>query len=185
MYDEEVSPNSALWLTVALIVFVIIIFMIPLAIPTAGVEQEGVRATTVREAAPETTGEIQQPKPERTAVEIIIYGGEIEATKYGYGFNEDKLQSPGPEIRVKVGSTVRIVFKNIGNLPHTFAVTEERKFDAEPLWGVQLGSPTRPVGPRSEDSITFTPNRPGEYYYVCQVPGHIELGMWGKLIAEE
>ncbi|HIQ29654.1 MAG TPA: hypothetical protein EYH45_03720, partial [Candidatus Caldiarchaeum subterraneum] len=62
---------------------------------------------------------------------------------------------------------------------------EEKRFDAEPLWGVQLGTPTRPVGPGEERTITFTPNRAGEYYYVCQVPGHIELGMWGKLIAEE
>ena len=112
-------------------------------------------------------------------------GGEIEATKYGFALEGQDLQSPGPDIRVKVGTLVAIVFKNIGNLPHTFAITEEKRFDAEPLWGVQLGTPTNPIGPGNSESITFTPNRAGTYYYVCQVPGHIELGMWGQITAEE
>ena len=138
--------------------------------------------------AQQTPTRTQAPPPPTTPtgpLEIIVYGGEVEATKYGYGFSEDSIKSPGPDIRVKVGTQVKLVFKNAGNLPHTLAITEEKKFDAEPLWGVQLGTPTKPVGPGNEKSITFTPNKAGEYYYLCQVPGHIELGMWGKLIAED
>lgn len=31
---------------------------------------------------------------------------------------------------------------------------------------------------------TFTANRTGEFYYICQVPGHAEEGMYGKIIIE-
>ena len=172
--SEEVSPSRALWLMAVLIVFVIAIFMLPLVIP--GGETEVLAVTQTQTITPEEErGEV---------VEIVVVGGEVEVTKYGYAFEGEELTSPGPEIRVKVGSRVRLVFKNIGNLPHTFAITEEKRFDAEPLWGVQLGSPTNPIMAGGSDSVEFIPNRAGEYYYVCQVPGHIELGMWGRLIAE-
>ncbi len=126
-----------------------------------------------------------QQKETSAPLVIRVYVGEIGATKYGFGFSKDRITSPGPDIRVKVGTKIQIIFKNIGSLPHTFAITTEKKFDAEPLWNVQLGTPTKPVGAGEEKSITFTPNRAGEFFYICQVPGHIELGNWGKVIVEE
>ena len=159
------------------IVVVVVIIAVAAAFLLPNMLQTGPAPAKTTTAAPTTKT--------AGAGEITIYGGEIEATKYGFGFSKDKLTSPGPDIRVKVGTIVKIVFKNVGNLPHTLAITEEKKFDAEPLWGVQLGTATKPVGVGEERSITFTPNRAGEFYYVCQVPGHIQLGMWGKVIAEE
>jgi nitrite reductase (NO-forming) len=33
--------------------------------------------------------------------------------------------------------------------------------------------------------VTFTPDKPGTYYYICSVPGHVERGMWGRFVVEE
>jgi len=161
------------------IVVVVVIAAVAAVFLLPSLQQTG--PTQTQTTPTETKTQTQTPG----ALVIRVYGGEIEATKYGFGFSEDKITSPGPDIRVKVGTEVQIIFKNVGNLPHTLAVTEEKKFDTEPVWNVQLGTPTKPVGAGEEKSITFTPNRAGEFYYVCQVPGHIELGMWGKVIAEE
>ena len=141
---------------------------------------------SITQPAPKEEKPTTTPTATETVKEFVlkIIGGEIDVTKYGYAFEGEELQSPGPDIRVKVGTKVRIIFENIGNLPHTFAVTEEKKFDAEPLWGAGIGSPTNPIASKKAGEITFTPTKPGEYYYVCQVPGHIELGMWGVFIVE-
>lgn len=140
--------------------------------------------TTAEETKTTTTPTKTTPKQEEKEVILRIVGGEVDVTKYGYAFKGEELKSPGPDIRVKVGTKITVIFENIGNLPHTFAVTEEKKFDADPLWGAQIGSPTDPVGSKKSGQVTFVPKKPGEYYYVCQVPGHIELGMWGIFIVE-
>ena len=70
------------------------------------------------------------PRPTQTEAKpkervITVLGGEIEATKYGYAVEGNDLQSPGPDIRVRVA-----------DLPHTFDIAGERRFYAGPLWGV-------------------------------------------------
>ncbi len=119
------------------------------------------------------------------AITITVYGGEIGPTTYGFGLSEDKITSPGPDIRVKVGTKVQINFKNVGKIPHNFVIASEKRFDAEPLWDVEIGTITKPIGAGEEGSVTFIPNRSGEFYYICTIPGHIELGMYGKVIVEE
>ena len=128
----------------------------------------------------------QAPTPAEGAGEreLIIYGGEISVNKYGYGFSPDELTSPGPDIVLKVGEKTKITFKNVGNLPHTLAISNEKRFDATPLFGVQIGTPTSPIGPDGERSVSIIPKQAGEFLYICQVPGHIELGMWGKVIIQ-
>ncbi len=163
---------------VALVAVIVAVVVIVVAVPfllMQGGQQAGEQQTTPT----------QTQKPETGRVEIIIEGGEISVSKYGYAIKGQELQAPGPELRVKVGSLVVVTFINIGQLPHTFAVANEKKFDAEPLWDAQIGTPTSPVQPKQQSSISFTPKKPGEYYYICQVPGHIQLGMWGKFVVEE
>jgi len=51
-----------------------------------------------------------------------------------------------------------------------------------------------PLAPRSSDSLQnasyaagtahFRATTPGTYYYLCQVPGHAQKGMYGKIIVE-
>ena len=33
-------------------------------------------------------------------------------------------------------------------------------------------------------TLQFTATTPGTYYYLCQVPGHAQHGMYGKIVIE-
>lgn len=116
---------------------------------------------------------------ESESIKLTIYAGE-----YGFGYAPDNITSPGPTITLKLGEKVVLEFVSAGKLPHTFAIVPERRFEAKALWGVEIGKTNMPIPPGQSRSVTFVPDRPGRYYYVCTVPGHIELGMWGTLIVE-
>ncbi len=124
------------------------------------------------------------PPPTAPTVEVTLIGGEVDG-KFAFGLKGQPLTSPGPAIKVKLGATVRIVFVNEGNIPHSFAVVSEAKELAEPLFGSAIGSPTAPILPKGSGSITFKVDRPGRFSYICTVPGHVTLGMYGEFIVEE
>lgn len=132
-----------------------------------------------------TAKESEAPKVELPEVEFSIVGGEIKITKYGFAFKGQELSSPGPKISVKKGSTVTISFTVEGQLPHTFNVVSEKRFNMEALWKSSIGTATDPIPSGQTRSVTIVPDKPGKYFYVCQVPGHIEAGMWGEFVVEE
>ena len=74
-------------------------------------------------------------------------------------------------ITVKKGQEVKLTFKNNGQYPHNFTVSE-------------LGVATNTVEPGGETTITFTPDKTGSFTYVCTVPGHADRGMKGTLTVE-
>jgi len=127
--------------------------------------------------APEALGE--------PTVTITIVGG---STKDGFGFalkGFEEIESPGPELRVKVGDVVKIIFENKGEIPHTFTILADKREDAQVLFGASIGTASKPIQPEKTGSIVFKPNRAGVFYYGCVVPNHINLGMWGILRVEQ
>jgi len=114
-------------------------------------------------------------------VSFTIYGGEISSTKYGFGFAPNNLSSPGPTISFKTTDIVNITFVNAGTMPHAFVVTDAPKSTGNMLFGAKIGSSTNPLSPGDKGTIIFQPNSPGNRYYICPVPGHAELGMWGNV----
>lgn len=72
----------------------------------------------------------------------------------------------------KAGQTVKVNFKNAGSVEHTFVIREPKvnldfKLVAQPGQTI---------------SGTFTaPTTAGDYTIHCDVPGHTEAGMQGKL----
>lgn len=80
-----------------------------------------------------------------------------------FRFSPDRIEvAPGQQV------TLRVV--NRGASAHDFAV---------PVLGVETGQ----IDPGQEKTITFTaPSNPGEYRFVCTVPGHEQLGMHGTLV---
>ncbi|GBC75284.1 Copper-containing nitrite reductase [archaeon HR06] len=116
----------------------------------------------------------------KPTLEITLYAGEFD-TNFGFGLNKT-LSSPGPTIKVKLGDTTKIKLINIGKIPHSFAIVEEERYDAKPLFGAFIGSPTKPLLPDQEGEIVFKPNREGTFKYICSVPGHLERGMLGIFI---
>ncbi len=75
------------------------------------------------------------------------------------------------EITAKPGQTVTVNFKNVGTVEHTFVLQNPAfKLTAQPGQTV---------------SGTFTaPSAAGTYEIHCDVPGHTEAGMVGKLIVQ-
>ncbi len=74
-------------------------------------------------------------------------------------------------IRVAPGTQITIQLTNVGQIEHDFTFEEaDVEVDVEPGETVEF---------------TFTaPSQPGEYEFYCEVSGHKELGMVGKLIVE-
>lgn len=116
-------------------------------------------------------------------VEIVLYAGEV-GNVFAFGLSPDNLTSPGPTLRFKVGDVVRITVVNIGRIPHSFAITDEAREDARVVFPDSEIPSGRAVQPQAEDSVVFVADRPGEFAYICSVPGHVTLGMYGKVVIE-
>lgn len=135
-----------------------------------------------------TWGNPPQPQPQQQAparepdVELVVYAGD-----FGFGTSRDSITTPGPEIRVKRGSLVKLTLVNVGNAVHVLTVVNELREDpsASPAFpGAQAGTPSNPLAPGQSVTIYFVAGRPGTYFYVCNVPGHVTLGMWGRFVVE-
>lgn len=92
-------------------------------------------------------------------------GIEVIATDEGgqFRFSPATIEArPGQQLAIRV--------VNKGASAHDFSL-------------VDLKVETGLIDPGREKTITFTaPSRPGEYQFVCTVPGHLQLGMQGKLV---
>ena len=100
---------------------------------------------------------------------------------YGFGNSASSITSPGPEIDLTAGTTYTITLHNSGTMPHNFAIVDSKSSTANVLWSAQVKSNSNPVNPGSTGSVTFTAGSAGNYYYICQVDGHVALGMWGQV----
>lgn len=74
------------------------------------------------------------------------------------------------EITIAAGTDVTVNLTNLGNLPHSFVV---------PDLGVNSG-----VFDSGQNGMATINAEPGEYQFICDVPGHAEAGMVGVLIVQ-
>lgn len=109
---------------------------------------------------------------------IDIYAGE-----YGFGNSAGSVTSPGPTLTFKAGQSVTVTLHNVGAVPHNWAITTDKIDGSSNLAfsGAEIGSASNPVSPGGSASATFTVGNAGSYYYICQVDGHVSLGMWGTV----
>ena len=112
-------------------------------------------------------------------VAVTIYGGEVSSSVYGWSMTSTGLKSPGPTLNMTVGTSYTVTFKNVGSFPHAWAVKQTNDPNAATVWGAAVGSSSAPISPNGSGSVTFTPTAAGTYYYLCPVPGHDTLGMYG------
>ena len=113
-------------------------------------------------------------------VELAINGGEV-AKGFGFGSKGQQLSSPGPTITVKTGDVVKITFKNVGATAHAFQVVAVRTDEKSPvLFKSNIGTSARPLTPGLDGIVAFKAEKAGNYSYICPVPGHVALGMWGE-----
>ncbi len=115
-------------------------------------------------------------------VTFTIYGGEINETRYGFGSSPNNLSSPGPTLIFNITDVVKITFVNAGKMPHGFEITDAPRSSSTELFDAAVGSASNPLAPGESGSVVFQPTATGDaFYYICPVPGHAELGMWGHV----
>lgn len=86
--------------------------------------------------------------------------------------NASEFKFEPSEVWVKAGETVRFVIVNTGSVDHEF------ESDAARIEEVT-------IPPGRQRAVRWTaPARPGEYSFVCDISGHREAGMTGKIIVE-
>jgi len=109
---------------------------------------------------------------------INIYGAE-----YGFGASASSIISPGPTMELQSGQSVTVTFHNVGTVAHNWAIVTAKTDGNTNLAfsGAQIASASSPVAAGSSQSVTFTVGSAGTYYYICQVDGHVSLGMWGTV----
>ena len=102
-----------------------------------------------------------------------------------------------PTLIIHKGSTVNFVFINLASEIHIFAISPNgppfnpfttlspEALKSDLLYLPALPPPQNFKNPFSGSiysvSGSYTFNATGTYYYLCPIPGHAELGMWGEI----
>ena|ERR1035437_3699391 len=74
-------------------------------------------------------------------------------------------------LTLKKGQPVELTFKNTGAFPHNLTIAD-------------LGVKTKTIQPEEQDTIQFTPEKTGQFAFLCTVPGHADKGMKGTLTVQ-
>jgi hypothetical protein len=117
------------------------------------------------------------------SVNILLYEGEMADGRYGFGYAQDKLTSPGPSLKFTTADIVNITVENVGTRPHAFAITTTPTEGAAVLFNAAIGSAQNPLSPGASSSVVFAPNNAGfSYWYISPVSGDAGEGMYGAVL---
>jgi plastocyanin len=125
------------------------------------------------------------PVKAQSGTPLTLYAGEVSSSAYGFGNSANSITSPGPTLTLVEGTTYTITVYNVSHMSmlHSWEIVPTEAASSSPLWGAGIDLTNYiPVG--GSGSITFTPTQTGNFYYVCSFPGHIALGMWGKVVVQ-
>ena len=158
-YGETPQDISRRWLFVGAIALAAVVLLAASVIP-------GITTTT--STTPNVT--------------VTLYEGEVSSSLYGFGYSTNSLLSPGPTLTFKVGDVVNVTITDVGQLPHNWAIVSTNQTAAPVQFSARIRSASSPLQHGESGSVVFTVTKAGDYYYICQVPGHVDLGMWGKVV---
>ena len=120
------------------------------------------------------------PKPN---VSVTLYAGEVSPTLFGFGNSATSITSPGPTLTFTVGDVVNMTVFNAGTMPHNWALVASNDTSGKVLFGAKIDSGSVPISVNETASVAFRVTKAGNYFYICQVVGHVQLGMWGSVVA--
>jgi uncharacterized cupredoxin-like copper-binding protein len=115
-------------------------------------------------------------------VQVTLYAGEISGLQYGFGNSSNAITSPGPTLTFTVGNVVNLTLVNAGTMPHDWALVKTKQTSGSVLFHAQIASGTVPIEPNQTGSVVFIVAQAGNFFYICQVPGHVQSGMWGNVV---
>jgi uncharacterized cupredoxin-like copper-binding protein len=177
------------WYVAAVVVIVIIIVVGVLAyeltLPQASPSPSPSPTASPTPSVTPTPGTSPTPTPTSTpsgtTIDLTLYAGSVSTSTFGYGDTANSIQSPGPTLNLKSGQTYKMTVHNVAtNLAHSWEIVSTKAVSQSPMFGAGIDINTY-IQPGQSGSVTFTPDQTGSFYYVCTVPGHIELGMWGTV----
>jgi len=116
-----------------------------------------------------------------TPIAMTFYAGEVSQASYGFGTTASSITSPGPTLTFTEGKTYTMTVSNVGTMAHSWAIANQKSTGATVLFSSEI-NPGAYIAQGQSGSVTFTPNQSGNFYYICTVPGHPELGMWGNVV---
>ncbi|MGA3059091.1 MAG: cupredoxin domain-containing protein [Candidatus Bathyarchaeia archaeon] len=130
-----------------------------------------------------STFAVTTTKAQSSGTSITLYAGSVTSGSgtYGYGYSASNIVSPGPTLTLQEGTTYTITVNVVGNMPHSFEIVSSKAISSSPLFNAGIDT-TSFIPAGSSGSVTFTPDQTGNFYYVCTVPEHINLGMWGNVV---
>jgi uncharacterized cupredoxin-like copper-binding protein len=121
----------------------------------------------------------QDSKGASASAATQVSGGRTTVAMSDFRFQPKALDAPAGKLRVTA--------KNVGKAPHEFVVIKTDKApNALPTKSNGQASEAGAIGeieeqaPGKSASHSFS-LKPGKYVYICNVPGHYQSGMYGKL----
>jgi plastocyanin len=107
----------------------------------------------------------------------------------GFALAGEDVTGVGPTLTVRAGEEVTLTLENHDGLQlHDFAVVPKLEdlpkaaalgnLEEEILWESSIED----LSDGESSSVTFTPDTPGSYYYVCTLPQHAGAGMMGEFV---
>lgn len=131
-------------------------------------------------------------KKKTTAAADTPFGREGDARKVKRVIKiemSDAMRYFPDSVRVKRGDTVRFNVHNSGQLPHEMVIgtmDELKKHAAMMRKENEDMAHDEPyatqVAPGEVGRIVWQFSKPGEFYYACLIPGHLEAGMIGTIV---
>ena len=109
-------------------------------------------------------------------------------TPYNGALNFNGFRDGGLTLIVPVGWTVLVNFTNHdGMLPHSAEVIADQKpvpngaLEKPAIDRAYTNQVAEGLPPQTKDKMRFTAQPPGDYLFLCGVPGHGLAGMWIRL----
>ena len=123
------------------------------------------------------------PVKAQTVTQLTMYAGEVSSGAYGFGNSASSITSPGPTLTLKEGTTYNMTVYNVSHMSmlHSWEISSSEAVASSAQWGAAIDL-TNYIPAGGSGSVEFTPTQTGNFYYVCTFPGHIALGMWGKVV---
>ncbi len=178
------------WYIAAIVIIIIIVVVGVLAYqasrpgPSASPSPSASASPTASATPSPSVTSTPSPTATGATVKIDIYAGELTLSSYGFGLSANSITSnPGPSLSFKVGDTVTVTFHNGGTMFHNWALVTQKSDGNTNLAfaNSQIASGSSAVSPGGTASTTFTVDKAGTFYYICQVDAHVSLGMWGTV----
>lgn len=163
--NRQVSPNLVAFILIAFMVA--FLALVPISIQITPITSVAQEATIISSMAgmDMNAANVQSKTVEYTLKTIV---GQTPAMAFiGVGGDIDGVINP--TLTANVGDTVRITVINGDPILHDLKIDEFNVFTGE-LAAID-----------QQATVEFVPDRPGDFIYYCNQPGHRQIGMFGTL----